>query len=219
MPSLLTKLIYDAQSFLAALAETNTRDWFAAHKDDYEERLKAPAEQLLSEMRGPLGRMSGRKITTKLFRPQRDLRFSKDKTPYHTHLHMLWSPDFAGPVTPAYFFGIAPDYVTLGAGQPDFDKGAMAAWRVAIDKNGAAMARVMDAISVEGYRISEPGFKRVPAPYGKDHPHAMLLRRKGLSAWRDHDAGLTRDQLCHCFEALTPMVKALAALPAAAPAS
>ena len=214
MPSLLTRLIHDAKSFLGELSEHNNRDWWTAHKDTYDETLKAPALQLLDELTGPLGRLTGQPVDTKLFRPHRDVRFSKDKTPYNTHLHMLWSPAFHGPIRPAYFFGISPDYVTLGAGEMNFDKTAMAAWREAVDADGASLADIMDGLTATGYRISEPAYKRVPAPFAKDHAHAPLLRRKGLSAWRDYDASLSRDQMLLGFEALTPMVQALAAIPA-----
>ncbi|MEM8592081.1 MAG: TIGR02453 family protein [Pseudomonadota bacterium] len=212
MPSLLTKLIHDARAFLTDLARNNSRDWFTAHKADYDDKLKAPALQLLDEMTGPLGRLSGVAIDTKLFRPHRDVRFSKDKTPYNTHLHLAWMPAYSGPAKPAYFFGVSPDYITIGAGQMDFDKPAMAAWRNRVDTNGTPVAEIMNALTSSGYRISEPAYKRVPAPYARDHPQEALLRRKGLSAWRDSDAALTRDQMHLCFEALTPVVKTLADL-------
>ena len=56
MPSLLTRLIHDAQAFLSELADENTREVWEARKDEYKERLKDPALQLLDEMIGPLSR-------------------------------------------------------------------------------------------------------------------------------------------------------------------
>lgn len=209
MPSLLTQLIHDARGFLGELSDNNDKAWWDDNKERYEKGLKAPAKQLLDELCGPLGRLTGQHVTPKLFRPHRDVRFSNDKSPYHTHLHLLWSPAYTGPLRPAYFFGVSPDYVTFGAGQPDFDKIGLAAWRRAIDAGGAHFEDIMNGLSTGDYRISEPGYKRVPAPYDKDHPRALLLRRKGLSAWRDHDAGLTRDQMMQGFERLTPMVISL----------
>lgn len=212
MPSLLTRLIHDAQTFLSALAEENTREYWEANKEAYDDTLKAPALQLLDEMTGPLSREFGGTIGTKLFRPHRDLRFSKDKTPYHTHLHMLWSAPGDGPAKPAWFFGISPSYVTLGAGQRDFDKNAMAAWRKQVDRSSTEIASIMNGLTTNGFRISEPAFKRVPAPYPKDHPGEALLRRRGLTAWRDSDAGLSRDQMVQVFRELTPLVKSLSDL-------
>lgn len=73
-------LIEDAQSFLAELAQNNTRDWFAEHKIRYAMRLKRPAELLVAQVARWLEDREGQ-IRGKLFRPQRDVRFSKDKTP------------------------------------------------------------------------------------------------------------------------------------------
>ncbi|MBT8410855.1 MAG: DUF2461 domain-containing protein [Octadecabacter sp.] len=109
-------LIADAQTFLRSLAQNNSRDWFHANKPRYDSALRDPALALLDEMTPRLATLTGYAITPKLFRPHRDVRFSKNKTPYKTHLHMMWTP----------------------------------------------------------------ALKRVPSPYGKDHPHRDLLRHKDL---------------------------------------
>ena len=212
MPSLLTRLIHDAQAFLSELADENTREVWEARKDEYKERLKDPALQLLDEMIGPLSREITGTVGTKLFRPHRDIRFSKDKTPYHTHFHMMWTAPSEGPAKPAWFFGISPSYMTLGAGQSDFDKATMAAWRERVATSGEDIAAIMNSLTTNGFRISDPALKRVPAPYPKEHTHEALLRRRGLTAWRDTDAGLTRDQMGQVFATLTPLMSALADL-------
>ena len=99
--------------------------------------------------------------------------------------------------------------MTLGAGQRDFDKHAMEAWRQQVDRSSEEIAAIMNGLTTKGFRISEPAFKRVPAPFPKDHPSEALLRRRGLTAWRDSDAGLTRDQMVQVFQYLTPLVRAL----------
>ena len=83
------QMIPDARDFYARLAQNNTRDWWTEHKSEYEARLKAPALLFLDITADWLRDLSGSTITTKLFRPHRDVRFSKDKTPYNTHLHMF----------------------------------------------------------------------------------------------------------------------------------
>ncbi|MEM9853043.1 MAG: TIGR02453 family protein [Pseudomonadota bacterium] len=212
MPSLLTRLIHDAKAFLSELAANNTHEWWETHRDRYDALLKAPALTLLHEMRGPLGRMVDAPITTKLFAPQRAPRLSSRNAPYHTHLHLLWSPRLGGVAQPGFFFGIAPSYVTLGAGQTDFGKAAMGAWRATVEARGADIAEIMDTLTTNDYRISAPALKRVPAPFRADHPRAALLRRKGLSAWHEYDASLTRDQMTQGFAALGPLVKALGSI-------
>ncbi|MBO9396092.1 DUF2461 domain-containing protein [Shimia sp. R9_2] len=172
-------LIPDTRQFLGELAENNTRDWFLAHKETYDKALKAPALELLDKVAAHLQKQTGQVPTTKLFRPNRDVRFSKDKTPYHLHLHMSWSTAPTG-----WFFGIGQDYISAGAGIMGFDKDMLTRWRAAVDgPKGEEIAAEVDRLLGWGARLDEPALKRVPAPYGKDHPQEALLRRKGLAMW------------------------------------
>lgn len=181
-----SNLVSEAQSFLKELSGNNTREWFAAHKARYEAELKTPATLLQSQIGDTMGRRLNRPLNTKLFRPHRDVRFSKDKTPYHVHLHMLWSLPRAEHQAPGLFFGISPDYVRAGGGVMAFDKSVLTRWRSKIDKGlGAEMQAALDAVAVEGLLPAEPDLKRLPAPYPSDHVHADLLRRKGLAVWMD----------------------------------
>ena len=179
MSSSFDSLIPDARAFLTDLADNNTRDWFTAQKARYEAELKAPALMLLDHLAQSWGRTIDRPLKTKLFRANRDVRFSKDKTPYNTHLHMMWTETDG----PGWFLGIATDYVTAGAGVMGFDKAQLTTWRAAVD--GPLGAELQAAITASGARIDPPQLKRVPAPYGADHPLGDLLRRKSLALWHD----------------------------------
>lgn len=175
-----------AQRFLGALAQNNTRDWFAAHKAEYDADLKTPATLLLDQIAHDLHKKTGADFDTKLFRPQRDIRFSKDKTPYHTHLHMMWMEHAGRRQDIEYFFGIAPGYVTAGAGLMAFDSDVLTNWRAAVDGPfGDDIASTIRTALQQGCTMREPDLKRVPAPRNKDHRHADLLRRKGVTLWRD----------------------------------
>lgn len=176
-------LIEDAQDFLARLAANNNRDWFTAHKPEYEARLKAPALALLGALSPDLAQATGAPVATKLFRPNRDIRFSKDRTLYNTHLHMVWSIETGGRQHPAYFFGIAPDYMTVGAGLMEFDRPVLEDWRRMLDLDGPRICGILTAAEVAGFTLREPELKRVPQPYAADHPQADLLRRKSCVAW------------------------------------
>lgn len=83
------RLIPEARAFLSELATHNERNWFTEHKSRYETELKAPALLLLDQVAHDIGRKTGNPPKPKLFRPHRDVRFSKDKTPYTTYLHMM----------------------------------------------------------------------------------------------------------------------------------
>lgn len=180
MPDPFASLIADARAFLGDLTANNNRDWFMAHKEQYEANLKSPALALLDVMTADLGPATG----TKLFRPHRDVRFSKDKTPYHTHLHMMWKLP-GGALKPGLFLGIAPDYVTIGCGVMGFDKPGLEIWRNAVAKEGQPLADMLERLQHAGMRLDAPELKRVPAPFDKDHPQGSLLKRKSLTLWHD----------------------------------
>lgn len=178
-------LIPDARAFLTQLAAQNSRDWFAAHKDRYDQTLRAPALALLERVAARLEQRLRLPVTPKLFRPQRDMRFSRDKTPYHTHLHLLWSCGTA-PDQAAFFFGVEPDHALLGGGWMGFRPEPLTRFRARLDSpEGPALAQRLDALQTQGFRLSRPQLKRTPAPYGADHPQAALLRHTSLTYWRD----------------------------------
>jgi uncharacterized protein (TIGR02453 family) len=180
------QLIPDARAYLSDLAQNNSRDWFTAHKADYDARIKAPASLLLDEVAQAITARSGAQVTSKLFRPQRDVRFSKDKTPYNTHLHMMWTVNGAGC---ALFFGLAPDYCTAGGGIMGFGKEQLTRWREASDSEwGDETAALLGVLALGGFKAKDPELKRIPAPYGKAHPHGALLRRKSLTLWHEMSA-------------------------------
>lgn len=181
----LDALLPQARAWLTRLAADNSRDWFAAHKAEYDSALKAPALELLDRVAVDLTRLTGAPTATKLFRPNRDLRFSRDKTPYHTHLHLLWTSQTGAAAPPQWYFGLSPDYVTLGGGVMQFDKPALAAWRAGVAADGAALADEIARLMDSGARLDPPALARVPAPFEATHPRADLLRRKSLSLWVD----------------------------------
>ena len=175
-------LISDASGFLRSLALNNRRDWFHAHKTDYDTKLRDPAKALLEEMAPRLGALTGCPISTKLFRAHRDVRFSKDKTPYTTHLHMMWSVQSGTRQDPVLFFGINPSEVTVGTGMMDFNKDVLTDWRKMADLDGDYLAGQIKSVTGKGYALWDPKLKRVPPPFDKDHAHGDLLRHKGLVA-------------------------------------
>ena len=174
-------LVPDAVAFLDTLKANNNRDWFQANKTDYETTVKHPAKAFGATVAAALLELTGEEHTAKLFRVNRDVRFSKDKTPYNTHLHLLWSAGSG----PGWFFGVSSDYVTAGCGVMAFDKNQLARWRAKVDKDGDAVAAICADLVSARFRIDKPELKRVPPPFDKDHPHGTLLRHKGLAAWKD----------------------------------
>ncbi|MDJ0628100.1 MAG: TIGR02453 family protein [Rhodobacter sp.] len=201
-------LVADARAFLGALARNNSRDWFQAHRADYDAKLKEPAQRLLADLAERLGRTTGEPMTTKLFRIHRDVRFSKDKTPYNTHLHMLWQQS-SHRDGPGWFYGIGLDYLRTGWGWMSFTPAQLSTWRDAVD--GPYGAGIDAAIAACGMEIGGPELKRVPAPHAKDHPLAEHLRRKSLVLWSDPPDGAAGSLMAE-FARIEPLRKALSGL-------
>ncbi|MEP2028147.1 MAG: DUF2461 family protein [Paracoccaceae bacterium] len=177
---------------------------------------QTPAQLLLDQVAHDLGKQTGDDIDTKLFRQHRDLRFSKDKTPYNTHLHMLWSRRAGARQDIGYFFGIAPGYVSAGVGLLAFDKPVLRDWRAAIDgPYGDQISETIATAQDQGATLRDPDLKRVPPPYSSDHRHSTLLRRKGLSLWQELDEKDYTDPakaLHRSFALFAPVIKLLSKL-------
>ena len=176
-----------AVAFLADLRANNNRDWFTQNKARYEQAVKQPAQTFCDEICPRLEALTGRPHSAKIFRIYRDVRFSKDKTPYNTHLHISFSPTQTTGAEPAWFFALEPDKLIFGAGCFGFDKPVLERYRQNVAGNGGAeLLGLLEHLGALGMRVSEPDLKRVPKSYDPEGPHAPLLLRKGLSAWSDN---------------------------------
>lgn len=178
-------MIATAQAFYAQLAQNNSKDWWEANRGTYVDVLKPQALALLEDMAPTLSLVTETPIKTKLFRPHRDVRFSKDKTPYQTHLHMMWILDTPARQNPVFFFGIGVDYVTVGAGMMGFEKPVLEDWRKFADLDTKRVLGIMDDIGGRGFTLRAPELKRVPSGFAPDHVAADLLRMKGCVATID----------------------------------
>lgn len=177
--------------FLKDLEKNNSRDWFTANKAHYEQNLKAPAEHFLSEVQAALEKKLGGEIVPKLFRIHRDVRFSKDKTPYNTHVRMAFfgKPEKTGQGPHSgFYFSLDTKGVFYGAGAMGLDKQALEHYRAAVcdPKRAAILEKAMKSLVKKGCRLSEPDLKRVPPGYDVEPAYAHLLQYKGLGAWIDN---------------------------------
>jgi uncharacterized protein (TIGR02453 family) len=177
----------EAVRFFRELRTNNDRAWFAQHKADYETFVKQPAEAFVEALRPELEALAGRPLGAKVFRLQRDVRFSKDKTPYNVYLRAGFMPQAGDHQGPGYYFGLEPERIMLGGGCFDLEGPTLDAYRRAVDdaETGAALARLIDDLAAQGFQMDAPSLKRVPAPYPADHPRGELLKRKGLPAFRE----------------------------------
>jgi uncharacterized protein (TIGR02453 family) len=173
--------------FFKQLAKNQRREWFLGHKQEYERGWLRPMKALLAEVREridpffpnhPLGE-------PKVFRIFRDVRFSKDKSPYKTHIGGYVPIDGGGssPALPA------PIYVHLGtdrfvaAGHYMMLPDQLVRYREAVldDRRGAELAGIVARLAKKGFTVgSHETLKNVPRGLDPEHPRAALLKRKGL---------------------------------------
>ena len=176
-------LIKRSIDFFKRLKANNTKVFYEEHKVFYAQEIKKPAELLADILGDEIARATGVPHKPKLFRIHRDVRFSRDKTPYNTHLHLMWSAP--GDPAPAWFFGASPDYTVTGMGLMGLQGAALTRYRAMIDRDGDDLvAAIQTAADSAGATLSDWGpdpLKRVPKPYDPDHPHANLLKRKALA--------------------------------------
>lgn len=178
-----------AVTFLKDLKANNNRDWFLQNKKTYEAEIKKPAALFSAVMSEELQSLTGQPHKAKVFRINRDVRFSKDKTPYNSHLHISFTPESELASPPAWMFGLSTEYFTLGCGVFEFDKTALDTYRKNVaGADGDRLLKLVSKLGQDGIRFSEPALKRVPSGFPQDHPHADLLRRKGLASWLDFAA-------------------------------
>jgi uncharacterized protein (TIGR02453 family) len=174
--------------FFRALARNQRRDWYDAHREEYETGWRGPMQALLDELRERIEPVFPRHplAAPKVFRIHRDVRFAKDKSPYKTHIGGYVGIEGAGngPSAPA------PLYLHLGAtelfacaGHYMMDGQQLARFRAAVadDRTGAALTALLRPLSKAGFEIgSHDVLQKVPRGFDPTHPRADLLRRKGL---------------------------------------
>ena len=171
------QLSSDIFSFFKKLEKNNNREWFEQHKPEFK-ALETTVKQFGEALKDQLNQHDSID-RFKLFRVYRDVRFSKDKTPYKTHFGLTWhrtKPEYRG----GYYLHLKPNDIFLACGF----------W----DPNPADLKRIRQEIDMDAdeYRdiINEPNFKRIwgelqgdavktaPKGYAKDHPNIDLLRHK-----------------------------------------
>lgn len=187
----------DGLEFLSDLARNNNREWFQAHKEVYQERVLAPTQAFVEALGARLKTIShgieydSRANGGSIMRIYRDLRFSKDKTPYNPSMRVLfWEGTGKKTDNPGFWVGIEPGGVGVFCGQHGFPKPVLEAYREAVidDALGEALERAIAQVEAAGdYRVGGAHYQRVPRGYDADHPRANLLKHNGLHA---HSGGI-----------------------------
>jgi uncharacterized protein (TIGR02453 family) len=178
--------------FFKDLKQNNDRDWFAANKAVYLDHVVEPAQAFIMALGSRLsGLHPGINYDTSasgsgsMFRIYRDVRFSQDKSPYKTHLGILfWIGSGKKTERPGYYFGLSDGPPQVYAGLHGFSKSQLQAYRRALGSPDTAdnLADIVSVLRSRGYAVGGLHYKRVPRGFDVDHPHEALLRHNSVSA-------------------------------------
>ena len=202
-------------AFLRDLEANNNTEWFQANKKRYEAELKAPARALVRAINEEMYAISDRHVTDPgkaISRINRDIRFSKDKTPYNTHVWAGWHPQGVAKGSGAGFhFGFSHDSAGVGCGAWSPDKARIERLRAHLAEHYPEWTGLLGALDFEVTIGTQNALKRVPKPYPPDHPAAELLKMKGVHLKADlPPSSITSedlvDQVSDRFRQLSPIV-------------
>lgn len=165
-----------ALDFYDDLELDNSRTFWQANKQRWERDVRDPLLALADFLAPEFGE-------AKLFRPYRDVRFSKDKSPYKTHQGLFVR---TGP-SAGYYVQVDAAGVMISAGWYAADSPTLQAIRHHIDADGSRLRRLLDRLETAGWTVGGDTLVTAPRGWSVDHPHIDLLRHKSLTVRRRFD--------------------------------
>ncbi|HRB02957.1 MAG TPA: DUF2461 domain-containing protein [Ilumatobacteraceae bacterium] len=166
----------EAFDFYERLAADNSRPFWQANKSVYEQSVRGPMVAL-TEALGEYGPFQ-------IFRPYRDVRFAKDKTPYKENIAAVGETEGGA----SLYIQMGAGGILTGCGYYGMAADQLERFRAAIDADatGSELARLGTAVEAKGQRLGAMSeLKTAPRGFPKDHPRIEFLRRKGLFAAQD----------------------------------
>lgn len=208
-------------TFLKQLKRNNRRDWFEKHKPDYESFVKLPMQSLIAALQPHFQSFAPEfEVNPKrsLFRIYRDVRFSKDKQPYKTHVaaHFVLRGKPKGVEGSGYYLHVEPGEVFVGGGiyMPDGEQLKKIRKRIA-EHSADFLSTVRNSRMERLYGVLEgEKLQRIPKGYPADHPMGEWLKYKQFfvgTSWPEKKcfkAEFVTD-VARAFEAATPLIRFL----------
>jgi uncharacterized protein (TIGR02453 family) len=207
--------------FLADLARHNDREWFQPRKETYENLVKLPMIELVSELNRDVARVApGHTVIPEkaLSRIYRDVRFAKDKSPYKTNIYAVWRGQGVGRHEGAGFYvSVSGKEVEAGGGLWMPPPEVLARVRDWIAEHHARLRKVLAAPALKkrmGALYDGDALARVPRGFEADHPAAELLRLKSLVLTKTFPASIAATPRLHAevaavFKTIAPFIRAL----------
>jgi uncharacterized protein (TIGR02453 family) len=180
----------DVPEWFRGLEADNTKEYFTAGRDFFEASIRGQMEALLTELSDKFGG------ELKMFRQNRDIRFSPDKSPYKTHTYGVV---YGSPVAAqGLYASISAHGLVAGSGYHAMARDQLDRYREAIadDEQGPEFAKLLAKVVKAGLEVWGESLATAPRGYPKDHGQIELLRRKSLSlgATLDAEGGIGRNE-------------------------
>ncbi len=177
------------RKWFQGLEADNSREYFAATRDFFEESIREQMETLLTELSASFGG------DVKMFRQSRDIRFSRDKSPYKTNTYgVLRGSDIAAE---GLYASISANGLVAGSGYHVMARDQLDRYRecVAEQKHGSQLAKLVDQAQSSGLELWGHSLATAPRGYSVEHERIELLRRKSLSLGSrlNFGRGISRD--------------------------
>lgn len=167
-----------ALELYAGLEADNSREYWARHKAEWEAEVRDPMRALLAGLEDEFG-------PAKMFRPNRDVRFSKDKAPYKTHQGAL-VPVSEDTVGVGFYVQVDAEGLLAGGGWRSHGTDEIARYRSAVDAagTGTELQRLVDRLEAAGFDIEGDRVATRPRGVPADHPRLELMRARSLMVFR-----------------------------------
>ncbi len=185
----------ETTNFLAQISQNNSKQWFDAHRSDYDDYWVTPAKAFVAAAGEALQELAPveaqPKVNGSIFRINRDIRFSADKRPYKDHLDFwFWEGDRKSAVS-GFYLRITPDGVGVGVGAHGFDKDRLAAYRAAViaPDSGASLQSAVTALEKAKIEVKGQHYKQLPRGFDTaDDFTGRMLRYNALWTGEDEAA-------------------------------
>ncbi len=185
----------ETTEFLKHLSENNSKAWFDEHRADYDDYWVEPAKAFVVAAGAALQEIAPveaqPRVNGSIFRVNRDVRFSADKSPYKRHLDFwFWEGERHSAVS-GFYLRITPDGVGIGVGAHRFDKEQLASYRSAVADvvSAGSLRTAVDAIEKAGFELKGEYYKTLPRGFAAADPFgARMLRHNALWIGEDEVA-------------------------------
>jgi uncharacterized protein (TIGR02453 family) len=212
----------DLFKFLADLRRNNNREWFQANRSRYEQQVKEPALEFVSDFAPLLDEISShfradpRPAGGSLFRIHRDVRFSKDKSPYKTQAGIHFRHGLGKDAhAPGFYLHLEPGESFAGVGIWHPDSATLGKIRAAIAADPDDwLSATREPPFAAVFELGGDSLKRAPSGYDPDHPLIEDLKRKDFVGYAMLDENTVTgdgflDEYARICRSATPFVEFL----------